>query len=465
LPVSFKAPNGTPLGTLDVVVGEFPEVVNPVPDRLLPVPGTANGRLVEGGASDLWRFQARKGQRLLLEVEARRAGSPLDSLMAVQDATGKVVPVATLRCVAMTYMAFRDHDSASPGIRLETWNDFAINDYVLVGEELIRIKELPRGPDDDCQFFSTQGQRLGYLGTTPTYHSQGLAMYKVSIHPPGTTFPPNGLPVVTLYARNDDGGPGFGKDSRLVFDPPADGMYQVRIRDSRGQGSPQHVYRLTVRPPRPHFKVSFSPTAPTVGKGSGLPIRVTAERLDEYDGEIRLKLENLPPGFSAPETSILPGENSTSFTLFAEAGAVLPVKPAPLKLVAQAVIDGRDVVREVTGGVPVLSEPGEILTATEQAEVAIKPGTETRVSVRIERRNGFMGRVPLEVAGLPHGVRVLDVGLNGILVNEKETARTFVLYAEPWVKPTRHPFVVFARREGKNTEHAARSVLLKVIDK
>ena len=40
-----------------------------------------------------------------------------------------------------------------------------------------------------------------------------------------------------------------------------------------------------------------------------------------------------------------------------------------------------------------------------------------------------------------------------------------MIYAEPWVKPTTHPFVVLARREGKNTEHAAKSVLLRVSEK
>jgi hypothetical protein len=33
------------------------------------------------------------------------------------------------------------------------------------------------------------------------------------------------------------------------------------------------------------------------------------------------------------------------------------------------------------------------------------------------------------------------------------------------VQPTAHPFVVLARREGKNTEHAAHSVLLKIVGK
>jgi WD40 repeat protein len=462
LPVPFNAPGGTPLGSLTVVAGEFAEVLTLDKDRAITTPATVNGRLAEPGSADVWRFQAKKGQRLILEVNAQRLGSPLDSIIEVRDAQGKPVPIATLRCVAMTYVTFRDHDSASTGIRIETWNDLAINDHMLLGQELLRIKALPKNPDDDCQFFSAGGQRLGYLGTTPTHHPNGQPMYKATIHPPGTTFPPNGLPVMTLYARNDDGGPGFGKDSRMVFDPPADGVYQVRIADARGQGSRQHVYRLTIRPPQPSYTVSFNPTAPAVSKGGAIAVTVNAERSDEYNGPIEVRLENLPAGFSAPATTIPAGENSTSFALFAEATAQAPVKAVPLKLVAKARIGASDVVREVAGGVPTLAEPGDIVTTTEQAEVTVKPGGEVRVTVKIERRNKFEGRVPLEVRGLPHGVRVLDIGLNGILITEKETTRTFVIYAEPWVEPTAHPFVVLARREGKNTEHAARSVLLKL---
>jgi hypothetical protein len=69
------------------------------------------------------------------------------------------------------------------------------------------------------------------------------------------------------------------------------------------------------------------------------------------------------------------------------------------------------------------------------------------------------------VRGLPHGVHALDIGLNGILINENETRRTVVLYAEPWVQPADRPFVVLARREGKNTEHGAKAVTLKLTGK
>jgi len=64
---------------------------------------------------------------------------------------------------------------------------------------------------------------------------------------------------------------------------------------------------------------------------------------------------------------------------------------------------------------------------------------------------------------LPHGVRVLNIGLNGILINEKETSREVVLYAEPWVQPMERPIVVLSRSEAKGTEHATKAVMLKVV--
>lgn len=452
---------GSPLGNPSVVVGEFPDVVRRDDTPLsLTVPSTGNGRLTKTGSSDLWRFTAKKGERLLLDVEARRLGSPLDPTIEILDAKGKPLPRAILRSVARTYSTFRDHDSFGSGIRLETWSELAVNDYLLVNNEIIRIRALPKNPDDDCQFFSEGGRRLGYLGTTPGQLSLGTPMYKVTTHTPGTTFPPNGLPLVTLFWRNDDGGAAWGKDSFLAFDPPENGEYQVRVADARGQGAEDYVYRLTLRKPRPDFRVTFTPTEPSVWQNGGLPIAVNVTRLDGFDDEIAVQLEGLPPGVSAPLTTIPEGENSTAFSLFAD--GVAKSATTPFKLIAKASIEGKEVVHETKGvGVKVVPT-GDIVTTTEQVEVTVKPGGQTRLTVRIERRNDFKGRIPLEVRGLPHGVRVLDIGLNGILVIPGETVRTIVIQCDPWVKPTEHPLVILAKREGKNTEHAARSVLLKV---
>src|SRR5262249_29575397 len=181
-----------------------------------------------------------------------------------------------------------------------------------------------------------------------------------------------------------------------------------------------------------------------------------------FDGVIEVRLENLPQGFSAPATTIPAGESSTTFALFADDKATSPAPGKPLKLVAKAKIDGKEVVREAAGGLAKVVPAGDLVTTTGQSEVTVKPGGQVKLTVQIERRNGFKGRVPLDVRGLPHGVRVLDIGLNGILVTPGETSRTVVIYCEPWVRPTTHPIVVLAQHEGKRTEHAARSVLLKV---
>ncbi|MBI3464224.1 MAG: hypothetical protein HY000_14385, partial [Planctomycetes bacterium] len=474
LPVKLAAPTASgyiaPLNSKSLVVGEYAEVMeqeaNDEPAGANPVPTlvTINGRIEKPGDVDLFRFTAQKSQRLILDVNARRIGSPLDSFIEVLDTSGKPVPRATLRCLAQTYSTFRDHDSSGPGIRIEDWRELTVNDYVMIGQQLLRIEALPKNPDDDCRFFELRGQRVGYLDTTPAHVSMGTPMYKVAIHPPGTQFPPNGMPIFTIHYRNDDGGPQYGKDSRLFFDPPADGEYLVRIGDVRGQGSPSHAYRLAIRPPRPSYAVSFNPGSPSVWKGGALPIAISCERLDGFDGPIELQLENRSPGFSAPATTIPAGENSTSLALFAESNAASPPKDAPkFKLVAKAAISGSDVVREVGGEVLSAVEPGDIVTTVEQSEVTIQPGGHAKLTVRVERRNDFKGRIPIEVRGLPHGTRVLDIGLNGILITERETQRTFTIYSEPWAQPTTHPFVVLAKREGKNTEHGAKSILLRVV--
>src|SRR5207244_1326388 len=89
-------------------------------------------------------------------------------------------------------------------------------------------------------------------------------------------------------------------------------------------------------------------TAPPTDQAAS-PTDVTAERIDGYAGAIDIRLENLPPGLSAPATTIPAEENSTSFALSAEPTARVPDKQPPLKLVARAKIDGKEIKREVAG--------------------------------------------------------------------------------------------------------------------
>ena len=96
-------------------------------------------------------------------------------------------------------------------------------------------------------FDSFGGQRLAWEDTTPEAHALDGPVYKVELHPAGAGFPPNGMPVFRFAMRNDDGGPGYGKDSRVTFTAPADATYYAKITDVRDQGGDDFAYRFTLR--------------------------------------------------------------------------------------------------------------------------------------------------------------------------------------------------------------------------
>jgi hypothetical protein len=74
-----------------------------------------------------------------------------------------------------------------------------------------------------------------------------------------------------------------------------------------------------------------------------------------------------------------------------------------------------------------------LIVARGEESVTLAQDGSSSISVRLDRFNGFDGRVPIDVLNLPYGVRVLDTGLNGVLVRAGETDRSMELYAEPWV--------------------------------
>jgi len=81
----------------------------------------------------------------------------------------------------------------------------------------------------------------------------------------------------------------------------------------------------------------------------------------------------------------------------------------------------------------------------------------------VERRNAFAGRVPCNLRNLPLGVRVVNVGLNGILIPEHETTRTFTVKAEDWATSIDQPaYVVGAVESNASTYHASPPLMIRV---
>ncbi len=492
IPLPASTPAGSALNRKALALGSYPEALEAEPNdesavaQALAIPSTVNGRIwrreppAGGGTAlpdtDVYRFTARKGQKIVLDVTAQQLGSPLDSIIEVLDATGQLVPRAAIRCVAQTEIALNDPDSDRRSMRLTTWNGFAINDHLLIGDELLQIAALPTHPDDDVQLMRHRSGRLTLLDTSARNHSVGEAVYKVEIHPPGTRFEPNGLPAYRIGYVNDDGGVRFGgKDSRLHFEAPADGDYFVRIGDVRGLEGERYAYRLTVREPAPDFEVAFDPKSFNLPKGGRVSVNVTADRKDGFDGPIEVELQDLPPGLTATSARIPAGAATTVLMLAAAADASfqgqkasLPSMHPPLPgtsaapahdipglialtLVGRGTIDGRPVSRTAETTEPIsvvaLTPQPDLVVTTDASRIELAPGRAVTLTVTIERHNGFTGRVPVSVMNLPHGVRVDDVGLNGVMITEQETSRVVHIVAEPWVQTQTQPLIIVGRVE------------------
>ncbi|PYR95322.1 MAG: hypothetical protein DMF84_01395 [Acidobacteria bacterium] len=486
IPISISTPAGSTINRRTVTLGRYPEVVETEPNddlalaQKLAVPSTVNGRIWTGAAAsapaqrsaradqDVYRFTARKGQKIVFDVTAQQLGSPLDSIIEVLDANGRVVPRATIRCLAQTEISLNDPDSGRRSIRLAAWNDIAINDDLMVGDELVEVASMPTHPDDDIQLKSYRGGRLTLLDTSARNHSVGEAVYKVEVHPPGARLEPNGMPVFRIDYVNDDGGTRFGgKDSRLHFEAPADGDYFVRLRDVRGLEGERFAYRLTVREPAPDFDVTFDPKSFNIPKGGRVSLTVTADRKDGFDGPIDVALHDLPAGLSATSGTIAAGADTTVLMVSAAEDASLERGSATLpsmwrgtfdiagvtalKLTGHAVIDGRTVTHEAEVMDPVsivaLAPKPDLLVTTNTQQIELAAGQEVTLTVAVERRNGFTARVPISVMNLPHGVRVNDIGLNGVMITEQETSRTMHIVAEPWVAAQTVPILVVGRVE------------------
>jgi len=455
----------------------------PAQATAIAVPGRAQGKIhaVPGAVADvdLYRFAAKTGDQWIIETNAGRKNSPLDSKLEVLDAQGRPVPRLLLRAVRDSEIEFRSMDSNQRGVRLKNWEEMLLNEYIYINGEVIKHFQQRRGPDADSQFYPESGPRFSFFETSARAHALGQPAYVVVPYPVGTLMPNNGLPVFTLnYENDDDGYRQLGKDSRVTFVAPTDGEYLIRVSDVRGFQGDSHAYELVVRRPQPDFRITLTNANPTVGAGSGKAFAVKAERRDNFRGPIRVEFSGLPPGFQVTTPiEIQAGLSEAKASIVALEGAVEPSAEAlaKIKVTATANVAGRPVEREVTGLgtiklgptpkvlVRLSPDPAAALPAPPVGDdgilhVVIQPGHRTTCHLSIDRRE-FKDRVQLEIENLPHGVIVDDIGLSGVLIPEGKTERTIFLSCEPWVPDTERLFHAVAKVDGDQVSRPMRIIV------
>ena len=157
--------------------------------------------------------------------------------------------------------------------------------------------------------------------------------------------------------------------------------------------------------------------------------------------------------------------------LTADADVPLDARPAPIQIVGHSMVGGHDMMRtanrsedgDATLQLASITPAPDVVVTAESREVSIEPGKEVTVTLHVDRHNGFKGRVPCFVQNLPPGVRVVNIGLNGVLVTEAQSSRTFTLRAEDWAKPISQPIYVVGIVESNSpTMHPSAPVLLKI---
>jgi hypothetical protein len=450
---------------LKVLVAEGTEGLEVEPndsaDRAMEVavPSAINGRIGAGSGGskdvDLFRFTARRGQTLVVETEASRRGSPLDTRIEILHRNGQPVERLWLQALRDSHVTFRGIDSNTDDLRVENWQEMELNQFMYLQGEVCRIFRMPQGPDSGFQFYSAQGKRRDYFGTSPVAHALDELAYIVEPHPAGSPVVANGLPVFKIYYQNDDDGERkIGTDSRLLFTAPETSDYLVRVSEARGAGGDRYVYRLAIREAKPDFKVSLSGANPTINPGGGKEFSVSVDRIDGFDGDVKVEIAGIPAGFSASTPLVIQaGHLDARGTLNADPDATAPDKTNATRVTASATIAAAEVVKAVNDlGMIKLGEKPKLFVALEPyqegatnfversvtnqpLELTIAPGQTVPAWLKV-KRNGHEELVTFSVEGLPHGVIVDNIGLNGVLIPKDKDRRQIFLTAARWVPET-----------------------------
>lgn len=408
-----------------------------------------NGLLAQAGDTDHFAFDAKKGQTWIIETLAAQAGSPADTKLEVLHPDGKPVARLLMQAVRDSYNNFRSVDANNPDIRLQNWEEMELNEYVWFSGDVMKIIRMPRGPDGGCFFYVIDGKRRAYFDTSATSHSLDEPCYVVEPYPLGSTIAANGLPIFTLNYQNDDSGDRkIGRDSRLSFTAPADGRFVVRVTDTRGWGGERFVYSLAIREPKPDFSVKLAGMNPTVMPGASVGFSFRADRQDNFDDPIQIDITGVPAGYWATSPLIIEaGHDLISGSLHAMPDAAKDADWSKLKITAKGKNITHDagtlgkvtlgakpkfiiVLEPDAGGKPVMRDPA---AETKPLELTLAPGQTVKAWLRAIREDN-KDLLSLDVHGLPHGVIVDDIGLNGVQIRAGENERPIFFRAANWVK-------------------------------
>jgi hypothetical protein len=221
------------------------------------------------------------------------------------------------------------------------------------------------------------------------------------------------------------------RDVRWEFTSNNDGFYRVQVRDLYFQqrGEPRFRYRLSVRKPRPDFRLVAVPThdvhpdATSVGRGSRAWLDLLAHRADGFEGSIQVEVTGLPPGVTCDPVVIGPGKGSAPLVFSCEKDA--PIGHSDLTITGKATIDGREVTRMARGGgltwptvntpgiarmadsIPLaVREPSPFVVSAMPETLEVASGAKLPIAIKLTRAADWAESVQLSGFDLPQGATI-----------------------------------------------------------
>jgi hypothetical protein len=222
-------------------------------------------------------------------------------------------------------------------------------------------------------------------------------------------------PKGQVLASNDDL---FGKDAGLVFTPPADGDYVLRIRDLNSKGGDGFIYHVEGDFARPDFTLRCDPDKAMIGPGSSTAWYVHVVRQNGFDGPVKIDVKNLPEGVTVNPLTIPPSMTQGLLVLTAAGDAKRDAANVEMTGTATVKTDTGEetLVRKVTANQEIYLPGGgrgrfdvalhtiavtnvsDILKVdVKPASITLKPGQEVKIEVAITRRPDYDKGVSLDV--------------------------------------------------------------------
>ena len=395
---------------------------NATPATIVP-PLAFNGIIAKKGDADWFRFKAKKGQTLDINVYARRIRSQLDTVLVLADATGKTITSNDDSGGADSYLRFNVPSDAEYTLKVTDHLGNGGPDCTYRVELTLVEPEVTTYIADTARYDTqnrksivvARGNRFASLMNVRRKDFSGDVEFGMENFPSGVTLTADLMPKdqttwpVVFEAAAD--APVVGKLANITVQTPKDakapltgGIWQNY--DLVQQGNDGIYYQVwtdkiaAVVVDELPFKIRIEPVkAPLVQSGT-LDVKIVAERKAGFDDPIRVQMLYNPPGVgTTPDITIAKGENSAIYTLNANGGA--QIRKWKIVMLGSATING-----------------GTAYASTQLADIEVAPafvsgkivqtnalvGTSFKLRCELEQKTPFDGKAEIKLVGLPSGV-------------------------------------------------------------